>query len=101
MTVKTLQSIRDEESFLGFWSTVISKVAATEGVQGPKLPRQKRMPARFKTGRAAPEYPENVQVYFRQIYYQCIDSVVNLIKERFDQPDYGIYKDLEELLLTH
>ena len=99
MTVKTLHSIRDDESFLAFWSTVIGKIAATEGVQGPKLQRKKRMSARFETGRVAPEYPENVEVYFRQIYCQCIDSVAHFIEEIFDQPDYRIYKEPRMRLL--
>ena len=36
---------------------------------------------------------------FRQNYYEALDLVINSFKDRFDQPGYRTYKNLQELLL--
>ena len=37
--------------------------------------------------------------YYRAIYFEALDTVVNCIKDRFDQEGYKIYSKLELLLL--
>ena len=32
-------------------------------------------------------------------YYEVIDLIVNFIQQRFDQPGYGIYRSLQDLLI--
>ena len=36
---------------------------------------------------------------FYQKYWEALDLVVNFIRQRFDQPGYGVYRHLEVLLL--
>ena len=73
--------------------------AKNKGVGDPQLPRKRSVPNRFKTGAAEPEFHQTVKEYYRQIYYEAFDSIVNLIKDRFDQKDYVIYSKLQNLLL--
>ena len=35
----------------------------------------------------------------RQHYFECLDLIVNCIKDQFDQPGYRVLKNLEDLLL--
>jgi len=45
------------------------------------------------------DFLTDVKSYYRQQYFEAIDLVVNSIKDRFDQPGYRIYRNLEQLLL--
>ena len=39
------------------------------------------------------------QDYYRRIYYEALDLIIESITDRFDQPGYGLYSNLEQLLL--
>ena len=41
----------------------------------------------------------NVSSYFHQICYEDFDFVANVIQKRFEQTDYQIYVDFENLLI--
>ena len=56
LTVKTLMSIRSEESFQYFWEKALSH-AQTLNVSDPQLPRKRKIPKRFETGSAEAEFP--------------------------------------------
>ena len=44
-------------------------------------------------------FPSAPEELFRNIYFEVYDPTVNGIKERFNQPDYRIYVNLQELIL--
>ncbi len=37
--------------------------------------------------------------YFRQNFFECLDTIVSCIRDRFDQPGYRVLKNLEDLIL--
>ena len=74
MTVRALQSIRNEEKFILLWKYLETK--SSVDVFTPELPRRKRVPRRFEVGEAEPEYPDTAQDYYRRIYFQVIDVLV-------------------------
>jgi hypothetical protein len=37
--------------------------------------------------------------YYRQHYYEAIDMIITCITDRFDQPGYRVYSEVEQLLL--
>lgn len=45
------------------------------------------------------DFHTSVQAYYRQNYLEAIDLVVHCIKNRFEQPGYAVYRNLEQLLL--
>ena len=57
------------------------------------------MPTRYEVGNAPTEYHEDVQSYYKQIYYISIDHLTNIITGRFDSPDFNLYMQNEQLLL--
>ncbi|CAC5380476.1 unnamed protein product [Mytilus coruscus] len=97
-TVKAISLMRSDEGYGLLWQKVIQN-AERKGVAKPSLPRQKRMPACFENGNVVPEYHETAEAYFRQIYFEAIDHLVNAIQERFDLPDFAMYANAEHLLL--
>ena len=90
LTVKTMEKMRSDDHFTLFWETVTHKANALE-VSEPSLPRRRQRPARYESGSDTPEFVDNAQDYFRQIYFSGIDTVTACIKRRFDQPGYKIY----------
>ena len=46
---------------------------------------------------AAADFPENLYKHYKPIYHQALDSAVNTIKDRFDQPTFKLFTQAEEL----
>lgn len=97
MIVKTLEPVRNEESFNLFWEKVEVHRAAFE-VDEPILPRKRKFPQRFADGTAVGDHPATPNILFRQHYFEALDLIINCIKSRFEQPGYNTYKNLQELL---
>ena len=66
LTVETLQSIRNKESFDAFYDVVLVKVK---------------------------EYP--ARDHYRKIYFQAVYNLISSIKERFSQPAFIDYVSLK------
>ena len=98
LTVKTLISIRSDDHFQIFWEKTSSH-AQTLHVSDPHLPRQRKVPKRYETGRAEAEFPTSPYSHYRQIYYEGLDLIINCIKDRFEQEGYMVYQRVQNLLL--
>lgn len=98
LTVKTLQKMRTDESFDLFWKT-ISRKATTLDLPEPELPRRRKMPKRYETGNAESDYPTTPYAYYKAIYYEALDLIINCTKNRFNQPGYRVYRHLQDLLM--
>ena len=90
MSRETLQKMRNEENFDLFW-TLTLQISAKLDISEPTLPRKRRMPARFETGNAQPEFPPTAEDHYRPQYYEALDLLVETIDDRFDQPGYKVY----------
>lgn len=99
MTVATLQSIRDDRSLNLFWEK-IERERQSLDVQEPQLFRRRKTPKRLDDGQADGEFPSDPKAFYRQQYYEALDLIVSSSNDRFDQPGYKIYKQLEDLLLN-
>ncbi|CAG2184616.1 unnamed protein product [Mytilus edulis] len=97
-TVQTLKSLRDDECFNLFWENVIMK-SRRKSVEEPVLPRKRRMPSRLETGTATAEFHSTPKDFYRQKYYQAVDHIVQAITDRFEQEDFTIYLNTEQVLL--
>ncbi len=98
MTVATLQRIRDDQSFDLFWQKVERERQSLD-VQEPLLPRRRKTPRRFDDGNTEGEFPDDPKLFYRQQYYEALDLIISSINDRFDQPGYRIYQQMEDLLL--
>ena len=105
LVVQTLSKLRDDEHAQNFLLKVKREVTRLEiDEQEPGLPRRKKAPrkleAYFGYGAGDSYQHETVETYYRAQYFDAIDKVVTTIKDRFDQPDYKIYVNLEQVLLN-
>ena len=98
MTVCTLQSIRSDENFLLFWK-LVSQKANDLDINEPVIPRQRKRPRRYDDGASESDVLESVESFYRHTYYEALNFLVCGIKERFDQPGYKLYSNLEALLV--
>ena len=57
-------------------------------------------PAHYESGSATPEFVDNAQNNFHQIYFNAIDTVTSCIKRRFDQRGFKIYDQVEQMLVN-
>lgn len=68
-------------------------------VHEPELRRKRKVPARFEIGRSGGSNPSTPEDMYRQQYFECLDRIVDCIKDRFDQPSYEVLRKLESVLL--
>ena len=99
-TASTLEKMRTDQNFDLFWTDVNSKAEALDDDE-PTLSRRRRPPSRIDDyyGKAALEFPADVISHYRRIYLESLDCIISAIRDRFDQEDYRIYVQLENLLL--
>ena len=98
MTVMTLETLRNENNFKLFWQK-INHLRLSYDIEEAKLPRKRRIPIRFEEGTAEGTFFDDCEAYFRSIYYEALDLIINCIKERFDQPGFDIYRNLQDVII--
>ena len=96
--ITVFNKIRTDLSFDKFWAFV-EITRQSLHVSEPTLPRQRKRPRHYEDGDAEAYHPAEPKVYYRQIYYQAIDSVISTINDHFNKADYGMYAKLEQILL--
>ena len=98
LTLRSLKNMKSADSFDMFFS-LVEKVSRQSGTEGPVLPRKRKAPKHLEVGSAEGYHSASVQEYYRQLYFEALDLVITGITDRFDQPGYVIYKNLEGLLV--
>ena len=68
-------------------------------VSEPTLPRRSKVPRRYDIGMSFGHFPASIEDHYLSIYYEAIDTLVQCITKRFDQPGFKVYSNLETLLL--
>ena len=46
-----------------------------------------------------PHHPETVHAYFKAIYNEATDTIVNSIQDRFEEPGFKVFGPVEQLFL--
>ena len=100
LTKDALKKMRNDDCFATFYQTVLRKKQLHVSITEPEVPRNKRAPGRFEVGTGMPFFPVTApeQVY-RRIYFEAQDLIVSSIEERFDQPSFKAYSNMESLLI--
>ena len=99
LTKDALKKIRNDDCFATFYQTVLRKKQLHVSITEPEVPRNKRAPARFEVGTGTPLFPVTPEQVYRRIYFEALDLIVSSIEERFDQPSFKAYSNMESLLI--
>ncbi len=81
-----------------FWKYVECMQKRTD-TNEPLLPRKRKAPRRLEIGDGECYFSATVEDHYRQIYFEALDLAVTSIQDRFDQPSYVMYKNLEQLFV--
>lgn len=76
----------------------MTKFAESVDVEEPHFPCQHRMPKRFNPGSSSGKFHTSLKLYYRQLYYEAVENIIRYLKDRFNQPGYKLYCNLELLL---
>ena len=98
ITVRSLNSIRTDDNFSLFWKLIKQK-SSNLNINEPVLPRRKKRPRRYEDGASEGKFPESLEDLYRCTYFEALDLLVCGIKQRFDQPGYKVYSNLEGVLV--
>ena len=98
LTVRTLKAMRTEASFALFFD-LVGRFRELTGTDPPVLPRKRRAPQRYEVGSAEGSHSTTVEDHYRPQYYEALDIAIASITNRFDQPGYQMYRNLECLLI--
>ena len=98
LTVATLQGMRSDDAAQSFFG-LVSELGERVGVDKAVLPRRHKVPRRLDGGYAA-FHAETPEQHYRVTYYEVVDLAISAIQDRFDQPGYAMYRNLEDLLLN-
>lgn len=98
LTTRTLEGMRTEESFVLFFN-LVNRLHELVGTEPPALPRKRKAPQRYEIGSGEGFQSMTEEEHYRVQYYEVLDVVISSIRNRFDQPGYLMYKNLESLLV--
>ena len=97
LTLDSLQQLRTDLEFQSFWQKLMELVQKAD-IAEPSLPRRRKAPARYEIGTGEHHTPSSVEDYYRPIYFLALDTLIQCISERFDQPGYQTYAKLHNIL---
>ena len=81
--IRGLQPDRDERLY---WTRVTQAAVKLE-LQAPPLLHCHKIQSRYFDGNAQPEHDSNAEDFYRQIYFETVDSETNCILKHFIQND--------------
>ncbi|XP_071522625.1 LOW QUALITY PROTEIN: uncharacterized protein Atac2 [Panulirus ornatus] len=98
VTVTTLSSLQTAQAFEHFWATVIKKAEENE-IDSLKILSLRRATSQFEDGQGTSKYQEMTKDMYKNIYHETLNLIISCIKDQFDQQDYKMYVNCEQLLL--
>ena len=91
-----LQTLRNQATYETFYKTVVAN--AEDLTDEPILPRKKKVPQRIDSGAQSHCYTSPSD-YFRQQYFEVIDTLICELARRFSQPSFSILEEMETVLI--
>ena len=98
LPLSVLKKMRCDGDFSAFYQLVLRDQSCV-GISAPCLPRKCRAPQCYEVGSSAGSFHESPEVHYQQIYFGALDHAIEAIHDRFDQPGYRIYQNLEQLIV--
>ena len=94
LVITTLKDIRKDDQFQLFYDAVKKAVNSIKEIAQPAMLRKRKRPnysiIQYVVGHEGPasnaHYPETTEKYFKQMYFEALDVVVNAMEDHFEQP---------------
>ena len=97
LTKDTSMSLRSDENSKLFFYVVSKKASFHPQIESPTLPRKRNRPNYsiliYVEGHLSAEshHPVTVEDYYRPLYFEAIDYIVQALMSRFEQPSFKHY----------
>ena len=101
LTVQTLEGICNDRDYNLFYKSVEKSAGIIKAVSKPTLPRKRNTPnysiLQFFEGHKSeePHHSETAHAYFKAIYNEATDTIINSIQNRFEQPGFKVFGQVE------
>ena len=99
LTIKTLKSRHTDGNFNAFFS-LCNCFCKHYNVKLTTLPWKRKAPKRYEIGTEEGSHSATVEDQYHQAYFEVLDLAIAGISDRFNQPGYSIYSNLENLLVS-
>ena len=106
LTIETLSRLRDSECFNAFYDLCLKESQRIQFVEEPVLKRKRKEPKysilHYVDGyesRSESPHPATPREHYRKQFYDAIDTFVQSLRDRFDQPSFLVFENLESLLI--
>ena len=98
LCIEVLKRMRTDQNFKLFWK--LSRSTQTLlNVDDPVLQRKRKRPRFSEDGPTEHFLFDTTELFYKQIYFEYLDVVVSALKDRFQQCDYSLYANMEQLLI--
>ena len=99
--------MRNDRDFKLFYEKIETSASKIDEVLTTMLPRKRKKRIysilQYVEGNPKPTgeayHPENAYDHFKQIYLEALYAIVNVINDRFDQPAFELFSQVEQLFL--
>ena len=79
----------------------VTQLGVMHNMKSISLPRKKKVPLKVSYSETHNEYnAQTARDYFRPMYFELVDGIVQQLEDRFDKEDVNTYMKLENVLLT-
>ena len=106
LTVETISNLHNSESFDALYDLCLREIQSINFVEEPVLKRKRKEPKysllHYLEGyesRSEAHYPTTPRDHYRKQFYQAIDVLISSVRDRFDQPSFLVFENLESLLI--
>ena len=106
LTVETISNLRNSESFDALYNLCLRKIQNVKFAEEPVLKRKRKEPKysllHYLEGyenRSEAHHPTTPRDHYRNQFYQAIDVLISSVRDRFDQPSFLLFENLESLLI--
>ena len=97
-TIATLSKCRLDEAYDLFWKKVEHSRQSLD-IEELTLPRRRKLPKKLEEGSEGILF-QNPKDYYQKSYFEAIDFIISSIQERFNQPGYRMYNNIESLIIA-
>ena len=107
LTVDVIEGMRNEESFDRIYNGCVDQIKEFPFVEKPVLKRKRKAPnysilqnvEGYNSSETSSHHPESPRDHYRVLFYEVVDALVSSVQERFNQPSFLIFEQLESLFI--
>ena len=106
LTVETISNLGNSESFDALYDLCLREIQNIKFVEEPVLKKKRKEPnyslLHYPEGyenRSEAHHPTTLRDPYRKQFYQTIDVLISSVRDRFNQPSFLVFENLESLLI--